>query len=62
MHRPLCEDCDKIPDGGTSTYILHLSGFDAEADPDANPDSSAKPDPEPWFFSNRDSKAKQNVS
>jgi hypothetical protein len=27
LHRPLCEDSDKIPEDRTSTYILHLSGF-----------------------------------
>jgi hypothetical protein len=26
LYRPLCEDIDKIPEGRTSTYILHLSG------------------------------------
>jgi hypothetical protein len=26
LHRPLCADSDKIPEGWTSTYILHLSG------------------------------------
>ncbi len=26
LHRPLCEDSEKIPEGRTSTYILHLSG------------------------------------
>jgi hypothetical protein len=26
LHRPLCEDSDKIPEGKTSTYIFHLSG------------------------------------
>jgi hypothetical protein len=26
LHRPLCEDSDKIPEGRTSAYILHLSG------------------------------------
>jgi hypothetical protein len=25
LHRPLCEDSDKIPEGGTSTSILYLS-------------------------------------
>ncbi len=25
MHRPLSEDSDKFPEGGTSSYILHLS-------------------------------------
>jgi hypothetical protein len=25
LHRPLCEESDKIPEGRTSTYILHLS-------------------------------------
>ncbi len=30
LHRPLCADSDKIPEGGTYTvltYILHLFGF-----------------------------------
>jgi hypothetical protein len=27
LHRPVCEDSDKIPEGRTSTYILHLSGL-----------------------------------
>ncbi len=26
LHGPLCEDSDKIPEGGTTTYILSLSG------------------------------------
>jgi hypothetical protein len=25
LHRPFCMESDKIPEGGTSTYILHLS-------------------------------------
>jgi hypothetical protein len=25
LQRPLCADSDKIPEGETSTYILHLS-------------------------------------
>ncbi len=29
LHRTLCADSDKIPEGGTSTYILHLSGAGA---------------------------------
>jgi hypothetical protein len=27
LHRPLCADSDRIPEGGTSTYIPHLSGL-----------------------------------
>ncbi len=29
LHLPLCEGSDKIPEGRASTYILHLSVFDA---------------------------------
>jgi hypothetical protein len=38
LHRPLCKDSDKIPEGGTSTYILHLSDltlYDADTLPAA---------------------------
>ncbi len=30
LHRPLCEDSEKIPDGGASNNILHLSGSDGK--------------------------------
>ncbi len=29
LHRRLCVDSDKIPGGGTSTYILHLCAAEA---------------------------------
>jgi hypothetical protein len=27
LHQPIYEDSDKIPEDGTSTYVLHLSGI-----------------------------------
>jgi hypothetical protein len=56
LHRPLCAENDKIPEIGTSAYILHLSGLDLQTYPWTNVHHTASVSnsnsliPDPDFF------------